>query len=57
MRHNNFEKIYQAAIHQDTDLLPTGSYCIDEHAKGQYEYSRRANDLKTDPLPLTKCAL
>ena len=39
MRHSNFERIYQAAISQNADLLPTGSYCIDEYAEGQYDYS------------------
>ena len=39
MRQNNFQKIYQAAISQNADLLPTGSYCIDERGEGQYDYS------------------
>ena len=61
MRQNNLEKIYQAAIHQNADLLPTGSYCIDEHAEGQYEYSaisRCAQENNRDAVEwlLNRCA-
>ena len=34
-----------------------GADGVKKKPNGQYEYSRPTNDLKTDPLSLTKCAL